>query len=329
VAIFARALIFGFMGSAIWALLPLVARDLVAGGAVTYGVLLGAFGGGAVVGALTIASLRQRMSNEALVRVGSVLFGLGTIAVATSSWLATTMLALLAAGAAWVICLSTFNTSVQVSSPRWVVGRSVAIYQMLTFGGLALGSWVWGEIAHASGLRASLITAGFGMLASIVLGRWLRTPQAESLDLESLRVGSPAMLPKVDIVPQSGPVVVNVRYQIAPEDRLGFASAMLELQRVRRRDGARGWTLLQDMDHPEVWVERFHSPTWVAHLRRRLRLTKADRDIEERVRRYHQGDEPPRVIRYLERPATAMATLAKSEAERIGERTARTDPTIS
>jgi len=329
VAIFARALIFGFMGSAVWALMPLVARDLVAGGAITYGVLLGAFGGGAVVGALTIASLRQRMSNEALVRVGSVLFGLGTIAVATSSWLATTMLALLAAGAAWVICLSTFNTSVQVSSPRWVVGRSVAIYQMLTFGGLALGSWVWGEIAHASGLRASLITAGCGMLASIVLGRWLRTPQAESLDLESLRVGSPAMLPKVDVVPQSGPVVVNVRYHIAPEDRLGFASAMLELQRVRRRDGARGWTLLQDMDHPEVWVERFHSPTWVAHLRRRLRLTKADRDIEERVRRYHRGEEPPRVIRYLERPATAMATLAKSEAERIGERTARTDPTIS
>lgn len=329
VAIFVRAMIFGFMGSAVWALMPLVARDLVAGGAITYGVLLGAFGGGAVVGALTIASLRQRMSNEALVRVASVLFGLGTIAVAMSTWLATTMLALLAAGAAWVISLSTFNTSVQVSSPRWVVGRSVAIYQMVTFGGLAIGSWVWGEVAHTSSLRTSLLAAGCGMLASILLGRWLRTPQAESLDLESLRVGSPALLPKVDVVAQSGPVVINVEYQVALEDRIAFAAAILDLQRVRRRDGARGWTLLQDMDHPEVWIERFHSPTWVAHLRRRLRLTKADRDIEERVRRYHRGEHPPRVIRYLERPPTAMATLTKSEAERIGERTARTDPTIS
>lgn len=329
VAIFVRAMVFGFMGSAVWALLPLVARDLVAGGAVTYGVLLGAFGGGAVVGALSIAQLRQRMSNEVLVRVASVLFGLGTIAVAMSPWLLTTMLALLAAGAAWVISLSTFNTSVQVSSPRWVVGRSVSIYQMVTFGGLAIGSWVWGEIAHDSGLRTSLMAAGCGMLASILLGRWLRAPQAETLDLESLRVGSPAMRPKVDVVPQSGPVVINVEYHVAAEDRLAFAAAMLDLQRVRRRDGARGWTLLQDMDRPEVLIERFHSPTWVAHLRRRLRLTKADRDIEERVRRYHRGEDPPRVIRYLERPPTAIATLAKSEAERIGERTARTDPTIS
>ncbi|HNS28675.1 MAG TPA: MFS transporter [Steroidobacteraceae bacterium] len=329
VAIFVRALVFGFLGSAVWALLPLVARDLVAGGAITYGVLLGAFGGGAVVGALTVAQLRQRMSNETLVRVASVMFGLGTIAVAMSPWLATTILALVAAGAAWVITLSTLNTSVQVSSPRWVVGRSVAIYQMVTFGGLAIGSWAWGEIAHTSGLRYSLIGAGCGMLASIALGRWLRTPQAESLDLESLRVDIPATPPKVDIVPQSGPVVINVEYRVAAEDRLAFEAAMIELQRVRRRDGARGWTLLRNMDDPEVWIERFHSPTWVAHLRRRLRLTKADRDIEERVRRYHRGDGAPRVIRYLERPPTAMATLAKSEAERIGERTARTDPTIS
>lgn len=328
-AIFIRALIFGLMGSALWALMPLIARDLIGGDAVTYGVLLGAFGGGAVVGALTIARLRQRLSNEALVGASSVIFGLGTIVAAVSPWHATTMLALVGAGAAWVLSLSTFNTSVQVSSPRWVVGRSVAIYQMLTFGGLALGSWLWGEVAHAVSLPASLLIAGTGMIASVLLGAWLRVPQAESLDLDSLRMDSPALVPKVDVVPQSGPIVVTVQYRIAPEDRLTFAAAMLELQRVRRRDGARGWTLLQDMDEPDIWIERFHSPTWVAHLRRRIRLTKADRGIEEHVRRFHRGKEPPLVHRYLERPPTGMATLAKTDAERIGERTARTDPTIS
>lgn len=329
VAIFTRALVFGLLGSSLWALMPLIARDLIGGGALTYGVLLGAFGGGAVLGALTIAHLRQRMSNETLVGAACVVFGLATIVSAVSPWHATTMLALVGAGAAWVVSLSTFNTSVQVSAPRWVVGRAVAIYQMLTFGGLAIGSWLWGELAHGVSLRASLVASGAIMTLSFLLGRWLRVPQAEHLDLDSLRAGSSALAPRIDVVAQSGPVVINVEYRVAPEDSVAFAEAMLELQRVRRRDGARGWTLLHDMDHPEIWIERFHSPTWVAHLRRRLRLTKADHAIEDRVRRFHRSAAPPVIRRYLERPATAMTALAKSDAERIGERTARTDPSIS
>ncbi|HQX47301.1 MAG TPA: MFS transporter [Steroidobacteraceae bacterium] len=326
VAIYVRATVFGMMGSAVWALMPLIAKELVRGGAITYGVLLGAFGTGAMIGALTIAHLRQRMSNETLVRVASLMFGLASIAAALSPWLAATMLALVGAGAAWVMCLSTFNTSVQVTSPRWVVGRTVAIYQMLTFGGLALGSWLWGEVAHALSLRTSLIAAGVGFLASILLGRWLHVMREENLDLESMRLGSPALEPKIDIVPQSGPVVINIEYRVAMEDRVAFAAAMQELRRVRKRDGARGWTLLHDMDDPGRWIERYHSPTWIAHLRRRLRLTRADQAVEEHVRRLHQGDGPPHVFRYLERPPTALAAIDKSEAEQLGERAARTDP---
>ncbi len=326
VAIFVRATIFGLMASAVWALMPLIARDLVKGGAIIYGVLLGAFGTGAMVGALTVSHLRQRLSNEWLVTAASIVFGLASIAAALSPWLATTMLALVGAGAAWVMSLSTFNASVQVSSPRWVVGRTVAIYQMVTFGGLALGSWMWGEVAHALSLRTSLIASGVGLLASVILGRWMRVPQAENLDLESMRKGTPALAPQIDIVPQSGPVVINIAYQVAVEDRVAFAAAMQELRRVRKRDGARGWTLLHDMDHPETWIERYHSPTWLAHLRRRLRLTRADQAIEERVRRLHRGDSPPLVHRYLERPPSSMSGLDKSEAELLGERAARTDP---
>lgn len=326
VAIYVRATVFGVMGSAVWALMPLIARDLVNGGAITYGVLLGAFGVGAMSGALTIAHLRQRLSNEMLAQLSNVLFGLASIGAALSPYLATTMLMLVGAGAAWVMSLSTFNTSVQVSSPRWVVGRTVAIYQMLTFGGLALGSWLWGEVAHSLSLRTSLIAAGVGMFVSMLLGRVLRVPQAETLDLESLRKGLPALTPKIDIVPQSGPVVINIEYRVATADRVAFAAAMQELRRVRLRDGARGWTLLHDMDDPERWVERYHSPTWIAHLRRRLRLTRADQAIEERVQKLHHGKEPPRILRYLERPPTSLAALEKSEGERLGERAAQTDP---
>jgi len=326
VALFVRATIFGLLASAVWALMPLIARDLVKGGAIIYGVLLGAFGTGAMVGALTVAQLRQRVSNEWLVTAASIVFGTASIAAALSPWLVTTMLVLVGAGAAWVMSLSTFNASVQVSSPRWVVGRTVAIYQMMTFGGLALGSWVWGEVAHALSLRTSLVASGVGLLVSVALGRWMRVPQAENLDLESMRKGTRVLAPQIDIVPQSGPVVINIEYRIAVEDRVAFAAAMQELRRVRQRDGARGWTLLHDMDHPETWIERYHSPTWLAHQRRRLRLTRADQAIEERVRRLHRGDAPPLVHRYLERPPTSMSGLDKSEAEQLGERVSRTDP---
>lgn len=326
VTIFVRGFVFGVLGSSIWALMPLIARDLVQGGAVTYGVLLGAFGGGAVVGALTSAQLRVRYSNEAVVRLGTIAFGVGTCGAGLSSWLWVTMISLFLAGAAWVLVLSTFNTSVQVSSPRWVVGRSISIYQALTFGGLAIGSWLWGVAAHEFGLREVLIDSGLAMLASLLIGHWMRVPQSEVLDLDPSRRDPQVREPKVDIVAQSGPIVLNVEYRIAVEDQMGFLSAIREVARIRRRDGARGWTLQQDMDDPERWIERFHSPTWLAHLRRRLRHTMADQAAEEQLRALHRGSAPPKITRYLERPPGAMQARQKDLAEKLGERAMTTDP---
>ena len=49
-----RTLVTGIIGGSVSALMPLVARDLLHGGAQTYGIMLGAFGMGAVIGALNI-----------------------------------------------------------------------------------------------------------------------------------------------------------------------------------------------------------------------------------------------------------------------------------
>ena len=114
--------------------------------------LLGAFGSGAVLGALGSTTLRKRLSNERIVRAATVGFGISTALTAISSWHVLSMLALMLGGACWVLALSTFNVTVQTSSPRWVVGRTVAIYQMVTFGGLAVGSWLSGIVADRFGL---------------------------------------------------------------------------------------------------------------------------------------------------------------------------------
>jgi len=311
-----RGATFGVLGSSIWALMPLVARNLIGGNAVTYGVLLGAFGSGAVLGALSSTWLRRRYSNELIVRASTVGFGLGSIVTASSSWHALSMIALMVGGASWVLALSTFNVTVQTSSPRWVVGRTVSIYQMVTFGGLSIGSWLSGVAANQFGLRVCLASSGALMAISALLGRRLPLRQPEGLNLDPSRTWSSEHRAQLDRLIDTGPVVVTVEYRIAVEDAEAFRLAMHELRRIRRRDGAKRWSLMQDMAAPDIWIERYHSPNWVEHLRRHHRFTVSDREIERKVLDFHQGDQPPHVRHLIERRTD----------EAVGERTATTDP---
>ena len=309
-----RGSVFGLMGSAIWALLPLIARDLIGGGAVTFGVLYAAFGGGAVVGALFSASLRAKHGNERVTRVATVGFGIGTVLTAVSTWHALSMAALMLAGASWVIALSTFNVTVQTASPRWVAGRTIAIYQMVTFGGLAFGSWLWGTVAADFSVITSLVVSGTLMGLSALLGLKLRLPQPEGLNLDPSRTFSPEQGTDFERLSDSGPIVVTVEYRISATDTDSFLAEMRELRRIRRRDGARRWTLMQDTEDRGAWIERYHSPNWIEHLRRHHRLTVADRETERRVLAFHRGDSPPRVRHLLERhPDTAGEPVAVTD----------------
>jgi len=322
-----RGFFFGLMGSAIWALMPLIARDLLQGGALTYGMLFGAFGVGAVGGALMSTTIRQRVTSETIITVASVVFGLMAVGISFSEWMVLTMAMLLLSGASWVLALSTLNITVQTSAPRWVVGRAVAIYQMVTFGGLAAGSWMFGELAESHGISRSLMIAGAAMTVSAALGLLMRLEQPGGMNLDPLRTTPVPPDMSAEVVPQSGPVVITVQYQIAPEDRDAFMFAMREMRRIRRRDGARRWTLLQDIDDPRLWTERFQSPTWLEYLRQRQRFTVADREAALRVRAFHRGEEPPKIHHMLERTPTA-ASSQKSEAEQISERASVVDPNL-
>jgi quinol monooxygenase YgiN len=311
-----RGAIFGVLGASVWSLMPLIARDLIGGNAVTYGVLLGAFGIGAVIGALSSTSLRARLKNEHIVGVATAGFGIGCILTGLSTWHALTLAALMLAGASWVLALSTFNVTVQTSSPRWVVGRTVSIYQMVTFGGLAVGSWLSGLIASRFGLVPCLVSSGALMSLSALLGRKLPLRQPEGLNLDPSRTWTNESRAQLDRLIDTGPVVVTVEYRIAPQDAERFRTAMRELRRIRRRDGAKRWSLMQDLAAPDIWIERYHSPNWVEHLRRHHRFTVADREIERKVLDFHRGTGPPTTRHLIERRTD----------ESVGDRTATTDP---
>lgn len=296
-----RASLFGVTAVVILALLPLVARDLVGGGALTYGILLGCFGVGAVGGAFLTGRIRQQLSNEWIVRVAFLGFALCAVICShsTATWQAGA--GLLVGGACWVFAMSLFNVTVQLSTPRWVVGRALALYQTAVFGGMALGSWIWGVVAESQGVASALLFAAAAMIVGMLAGFRFPMPTQQVLNLDPLnRWQQPDVA--LDLRPQSGPIFIVIEYVIRENDLPAFMEAMSERRRIRLRDGARQWELMRDLENPEIWRETYHAPTWVEYVRHNQRATHADAVIGETLRALHAGPGGPRVQRMIVRP---------------------------
>ncbi|HEU4689867.1 MAG TPA: MFS transporter [Vicinamibacterales bacterium] len=297
-----RSLVFGIGASGLMALMPLVAKVLLGGGPLVYGLMLGAFGVGAVGGAVSSSKLRGALSTETIVRWACVVSSFATAIAAVSNWLPITMAGLVLAGAGWVLALTTFNVSVQLNAPRWVVARALSIYQMAAFGGIAGGSWIWGVVASQGGVTPSLLMCAIVLLGCAALGTLQPLEQSRALDLGPLRQWQEPET-AVAVNSRTGPVVITIEYLIREADQLRFLAAMSERRRIRRRDGALNWRLLRDLANPELWIERYETPTWLEYLRLNSRMTQNDADIPESLRALHQGAGPPQVRRMIERPA--------------------------
>lgn len=165
-----RCFTFTLTGSAIWALMPLVVRDIVGGGPQQFGLLLAALGLGAVLGAAVSHEIRRRVDSEWLVRIAGAIVGIGLIIVATGPGFPVTFAVLVLSGAAWVQALSGFSVAGQMWAPRAVVGRVMATNSTMLFGGLALGSWIWGHLAEAFGVAPTIATSGIAMCLLGLLG---------------------------------------------------------------------------------------------------------------------------------------------------------------
>lgn len=300
-----RSALFGFAAAALPAMMPLIARDLLSGGALTFGLLSAAFGVGAVSAAFAGSGLRRKFTTEAILRVAGVAIALGAAISAISPFLPVTMAALFFAGSGWVLGFSTCNVTVQMASPRWVVGRAISVYQMGMFGGMALGSWGFGFLAEHFSVTLALIAAGVCELAAVAVGLVAPLPKLEALDLDPLgRWTEPET--SVPVEPRSGPVFVTIAYHVAPEKLEVFTAAMAERRRIRRRDGARGWRLMRDLAKTDTWIEMYHVPTWAEYVRHNQRRTKADVENFDLLASLQEGGEPAVVTRMLERQSVNM-----------------------
>jgi len=301
-----RCLATSVAGGAISALMPLVSRDLLGGGAQTFGVLLGAYGVGAVLGAMILGRMRARFSDEAILRICTLAGGVGMVIVGVSHSLALTLAVLFVTGGFWTITFSVFNIELQISAPRWVAGRALAAFQASAAGGAGLGAALWGVVARSSGVQTAIVASGTAMASCVLLGFWLRMPESQdpSASEEAELLAEPEV--GLAITPRSGPIVVEIEYRIEPDQARAFYQLMQQMQSIRQRNGAYDWSIARDLSDAALWTERFSCPTWLDYLRQRTRSTQADRQVQDSARDMHLGPEPIVIRRMLERPVGSV-----------------------
>lgn len=305
-----RAFLFGLAGASLSGLAPLIARDMLHGDAATFGLLLGFSGIGAVISALCVARVSACFPLETATRLMAVVSGLFMIAVAFSHVTAITAMAMFVLGGANIMTIALYNIAVQMGVPRWVTARALSLFAAALTGGIAIGAWFWGTVALSWSLETALLASAISLLLLPLVSMILPLPDSAE-GLESVSIDSQ---PKVDLSLslRSGPIVVEIDYQVAADQAREFYDAMLAIQKMRLRNGSFDWSIARDIGDAELWTERFQCPTWADYLRTRERYTEADRQAQAAVNIFLKDEQPKIVRRRLERPFGSVRWRADS-----------------
>ena len=286
-----------FFASGLLALLPSVAHGL-SDSPIGYGLLLGCFGVGAILGALVMQRARSRFSVEAVVSGGVLLFGLGTITSGVLNTLPALAATMVISGAAWIVFISLFNVLILNLAPDWVRARVLAVSMLVVQGALAAGSAVWGGLATRIGVHSALAWAGVGTIATTALGLFLKLPDSTGDLTPWAHWRLPSTLNEDPNAVGSGPVLVTVEYDVEPQHEAGFLQAIHKYERIRRRDGAYQWGIFRDLANPSHYLETFLVDSWAEHLRQHERTTRADQAVEEQVQNHIRGTPMVRHLAY-------------------------------
>jgi MFS family permease len=308
-----RGAVFSVCASALWALLPVVALRRLGLSDSSFGLLMGCVGTGAIAGATMLPRLRRRLPFDLMISLASLGLAGGLLALAYVPAAELVAATLLVTGACWLLVLSSLNTSAQRVAPGWVRARTLAVFQLVMQGGLALGSLAWGLVTGVGDVQIALTLAAVGLAAGVGLARRWPLAGSETADLTPAGAWSD---PNVDIEPRpdDGPVLITIDYEIDPSDAERFVAAMDAMGRVRRRDGAYRWSVYADLEEPGRYLESFFVDSWEEHLRQHGRLTVSDLDVERRAKSLHKGDGPPAVRHLLWAPAALEAARDDEDA---------------
>lgn len=301
-AAIARGALFGLTSISILALLPLVARNQLGGGPIVYGVLMAGFGTGALCVGICNNVLRRSLSQERLTTLACIACAACCLSLALTSSVVVAAIALALGGAGWVVTWTGLDVSVQLASPRWVVGRTLSIHYALSSGGIAAGSWLWGTVAENYSLTLALEVSAVALVMVAATGLLMPIRQWQDSDQDPFGFETPQLA--LDLKPRSGPIVVKIEYSIPEANVEAFLDRMQERRRVQSRVGARHWNLQRDLQDPSLWTETFRAPTWMDYLRLNHRLTTADKELDQHLFELNMGI-APRTKLSIERPTGA------------------------
>ena len=289
---------FSICASAMWALLPIVAKQYMELTSVGFGLLLGFFGVGCLLGVVILPRIRQSFMINHLVSMTVVLFSVVLFSMAYARDFLILACAILIAGASWLVLFSSLMASLQSMTPSWVLGRVMSVHALVFFGTQAVGSAFWGFAASAAGLPSALTGAGVLLIASLALTHRYKMTAGKRLDLSPSREWTQSPLVTRPGM-EEGPVLVSIEYRIDPEKAPDFIRAMGPMKAIRRKYGAIRWTLFKDVSDPSRYRESFIVESWVEHLRQHDRFTISDIAILERVYSFNLDGRPQRVDHFI------------------------------
>jgi MFS family permease len=293
-----RSAAFVAPASALWAMLPVLAKTELHSGSSGYGVLLGCLGAGSIISATIITRLRERFGPNVLASAATALFG---VVAASLFWLdhfGFIALMLVLGGMSWMMVNANLNIATQTSTPTWVRARALGMYLLVFQSSYAVGSALAGMFAERFGVRYTLLGAGICLFVSATATVRLRLGSAEQTEVSPTPLW-PEPTMAMDIPPEHGPVLVAVEYQIDLARRDEFIRVMRGMKTIRRRDGAMRWGLYEDVSAPGRMRESFMVESWAEHLRQHERMTAADREVQRHALSFHIGEGAPEVKHWV------------------------------
>lgn len=312
-ALFVRDFAFTICASSLVSLLPLLARDETGSNSILFGILISAFGIGGMISGLLIVPRIKRISIEKRVVGATILYAFALVVISFQHEIIIVFVGVFVVGTALMIVTSSLNFVAYNSVSSWVRTRVVSVHQLMYWGGVAIGSIVWGIVAEIWGISIALLAASIGLLIGLVTSTRYKLKPLTDVDLTP-SMHRPMVHTLIDLDDhKDGSVLVEIEYNIDPTQSHEFESAMHHVRSLRLRDGAINWGLFHDIEIPSRYVETFTSESWNEHLRQHERITKADLVIEQHALSFHRGKDPPRVSHLIGEDTFKQNSKTKNE----------------
>ena len=164
----------GFMGMPYMTLMPVFAAEIHKSGADALGLMLGAVGFGALIGALFLAQRATVLGLGRIIVIATLGFGLGLIVFTVSRVFWLSLVILMGVGFGWMVLIAASNTALQTLADNEMRGRVMSLFSMMLVGMAPFGSLLAGWLADRIGAPLVVATGGaFCAVAGVIFAREL------------------------------------------------------------------------------------------------------------------------------------------------------------